>query len=193
MTSKAAQSAAYEQQAKKKRIELHRGKILSFATDTLTYPNGEVKTFELALHPGAVVMLPVDDSDHLIFVQQWRRGASCILTEFPAGTLEPGEDPATCAQRELQEEIGMRAAHLVPLGGFFTAPSFCSEYLYLFLATGLTADPLTGEDTAAIDCVKAPLPTVMRWVEDKKITDAKTLAGLCYYRNWLETSTKKRR
>lgn len=117
---------------------LYRGKNISLRIDTLAFKNRPPATWEIIEHPGAAVILPIDHNDQLILVKQWRRAIGKILIELPAGTLEKGEDPYDCADRELQEETGFKSASLISLGGYFSAPGFCTEYLYFYLARELT-------------------------------------------------------
>ena len=183
--NKAITQERLEREAKINRIEVHKGKIISLFTDHISYQKGKEKTFDLVSHPGAVVMIPIDADGNLILIKQWRRASNQILIEFPAGTLEENEDPEVCAQRELQEEIGMRAKEIIPFGGFFTAPGFCTEYLHLFIARGLIPDPLMGDDTDEIDSLTVSVEDACQMIEQGKIIDAKTVAGIYRYKNWV--------
>jgi len=150
-----------------------------------TYQLAEkTKTFELVLHPGAVVILPIDSAGRLLLIQQWRRAVQEIMTELPAGTLEENEPPAACAKRELQEETGFATKKLTPLGGFFSAPGFCNEFLHLFVAEELYPSPLPPDDDERIDLLPTPLDQALRMVEEGKIRDAKSIAGLFKYQLW---------
>ena len=99
------------------------------------------------VHPGAVVIAPLDDEERLLLVTQYRLAAGGVLLELPAGTLDVHdgvvEDPSDAASRELEEETGYRAGRMEKLGGFYSAPGFLTEYLSLFLATDLRP---AGED-----------------------------------------------
>jgi ADP-ribose pyrophosphatase len=181
MTQKAKIRADLEAKATAQRVCIHQGKVISFVEDQITYPNGEKKRFDLVLHPGAVAMIPINDEGNLIFVKQWRRAAKKILLELPAGTLEEGEDPVVCAQRELQEEIGYKPRSLTFLGGFFTAPGFCTEYIYLYLAKDLHPDPLIGDDADEIDLVTLTIEEALEAIKKEEIIDIKTIAGICRY------------
>ncbi|MEM7175083.1 MAG: NUDIX hydrolase [Chlamydiota bacterium] len=190
MKSKASQREITEREARTERTPIQQGKILSFVTDTVFYPDGQIKTFELALHPGAVVMIPIDAKQQVVFVKQWRRAARQVLVELPAGTLELEENPLNCAQRELREEIGMRSDQIVSLGSFFTSPGFCSEQLHLFLASQLAVDPLSGDDSNEIDLITASLEEALEWIVTGKIIDAKTIVGIYRYRDWLSRQSR---
>lgn len=171
---------AQELSAKKETRFIHHGKILTIRQDTLEYGLHK-HSFEIIEHPGAVAILPILDTDTVILVSQWRRAANEILLEIPAGTLEKGEDPAACAQRELQEEIGYYAKSLTPYGGFFTAPGFCTEYIHLFLGKSLEERALKGDEDEGIDIVSMTLDKALSLIETGKIRDAKTIATLYKY------------
>ncbi|MFO7172533.1 MAG: NUDIX hydrolase [Bacillota bacterium] len=134
---------------------------------------------DVVRHPGAVVMVPVLGDGRVLLVRQWRAPAGRKLLELPAGTLEPGEEPAAAAERELQEEIGYRSRRLTPLGSFYSAPGFCTELLHLFLAEDLVPDPRPGDADEAIEVVILPLAEALVRALRGELQDAKTIAGLC--------------
>jgi ADP-ribose diphosphatase len=161
--------------------QIYKGKIISLRADTLKSLGRPSHTWDIVEHPGAVVIVPITDEGDILLVKQWRRAAEKILLELPAGTLENGEPPLLCAQRELQEETGYRAHELIPMGGFFSAPGFCTEYLHLFLAKGLYPSPLPHDDNEAIDLVKMPLAQALEMIDAYQFLDAKTIAGILLY------------
>ena len=73
-------------------------------------------------HPGAVVLLPCHTDGTLLVIKQYRYSLRQTLLEFPAGTIEAGERPLACAQRELAEEVGQAAGRWEGLGGLHPAP-----------------------------------------------------------------------
>lgn len=159
----------------------HKGNLVSFFCYTIKDQKGHLHEYDALEHPGASVMIPVDHEGNIYFIKQWRRSSGKVLIELPAGTLDPGEPPEKCAQRELQEEIGYFAKKLTYLGGFFTAPGFCNEYLHLFLAEDLILSPLEGEDTKYIDMHTLSLQKTLEAVDSGLIEDAKTLCGILKY------------
>ncbi len=154
------------------------GRLLKVRADRVQLPGGSESTREVVTHPGAVAMVPVTADDQVVLVQQWRYAAGGPLLEIPAGTLEPGEEPVTCAARELAEEIGCRAGRLEPLGSFFVAPGYSSERIHLYLATEL--QPAEGEPDAdeAIEMLLVPLAQAVAMARDGRIEDAKSIIGL---------------
>ena len=83
--------------------------------------------------------------------------------------------------REMQEETGFLPRKLVRLGGFYSTPGYCTEYLYLYLATDLTPSRLYDEDTEGIEVVPVPVAQVTELIMSQKICDAKSIAGLLAY------------
>jgi len=181
-------SKAQAEQEKKNHIEsktLYKGRVFSLRVDSFKNAEGHVKTCDVIEHPGAVVAIPITDEGEIVLVKQWRRAANTIILELPAGTLEVGESPLKCIDRELQEEIGYKAEKITPIGGFFTAPSFLTEYLHLFLAEKLQKSALIPDDSEAIDVVYLSLNKALQMIEQHLIVDAKTIAGILWYDKWL--------
>ena len=145
----------------------------------IRFPDGHEAERIVVRHPGAVAIVALDEQGRWLLVRQYRHPAGRVLLEVPAGTLEPGESPERTAARELREETGYAAAELERIGGFYTAPGFCDEYIHLFLARGLTADPLPQDHDEYIDGPIAMAPAeVARAAAAGEIEDAKTLAAL---------------
>lgn len=154
------------------------GRLFDLRLDTLQAPEGHTFRREMVYHPGAVCMIPVDGDGRLLLVEQYRHGARTRLLEIPAGTLEPGEDPGETAARELREEVGMRAGQVESLGGFWIAPSYATEYIHLFLCSDLTPDPLPGDEDEDIEIVPLTRDEAVAAVDEGRINDAKSIAGI---------------
>ena len=124
-----------QRESEKKRLKgshwAYRGKVIHLRIDTYQFDH-KTKIAEIVEHPGAVVIVPIDEKERVLLIQQSRKGADEILIELPAGTLEENEPPELCAKRELQEETGFAPKTMIDLGGFYSAPGFCNEYLHLF-------------------------------------------------------------
>ena len=132
-------------------------------------------------HPGAVTILPMVDAQHVCLIRNYRASVAQTLIELPAGTLEPSEDPAVTAYRELIEETGYRAGKIEQLSAFFLSPGILDERMYLFVATQLTAGPAQREPNEEIENLVVSWDEAMRWVMDGTIQDAKTMVALMLY------------
>jgi len=123
-------------------------------------------------------MVALDEDDNVLLVRQFRKPVERELLEIPAGTLEPDEEPFSCAKRELREEVGCRAEHMEEVGTFYTSPGFCTERIHLYLAMGLIPAPSPSEEDEAIEVVKVPFAEALAMVKAGEIADAKTIIGL---------------
>lgn len=157
---------------------IYEGRVVKLRVDTVELPGGRTSTREIVEHRGAVVIAALDGQGNVLLVRQYRSPVGQELLELPAGTLDPGEDPEPCASRELQEETGFRAERLERLGGFYSAPGFCTEYLHLFLATGLQPARLDADDDEDIQLVPTRLVEIPALIASGEIRDAKSVAGL---------------
>ena len=139
------------------------------------------------IHGGSVVMVPVTESGEIVLIRNRRPGVDEALWELCAGTLDPEESPEVGAQRELREETGYQAERLEPIGGFYATPGFSTEYLHVFVATGLTQVGQELDPTEDITPVVMPIERVRAMIrgdgldDSERIRDAKTLAGLALF------------
>lgn len=161
--------------------QVFKGRAVCLKIDTVLLPSGRKTTREIVEHSDCVAVIPIKDNGKLVMVKQFRHATGKELLEIPAGGIEKGEDAVSCVRRELQEEIGCYPEEVRPLGGFYSAPGFCTEYLYLFLAKGLRTSRLIAEDTEEIEVVEVDLSEVPTLIASGKICDAKTIAGLLRY------------
>ena len=160
---------------------LYRGKILSLRRDSVVLTKGERQVEavrEVVEHDPTVVIVPVDDDDNVLLVRQYRHSTGMVLLEAPAGGIEPGEDPQQAVQRELQEETGHTARRVVPLGSFWIAPGWATEYMHVFLARGLDAAEACPDEDEAIEVERVPRSRVLDLVRRGEIQDAKSIAAL---------------
>jgi ADP-ribose pyrophosphatase len=151
---------------------------LTVRTDTVRNPRGLEVTRDVVVHPGAVAIVARPTADEVILIRQYRHSTGEELIELPAGTKEDGEDPAVTAARELTEETGYTAARMNPVAEFYTAPGFTNELMHIFEATGLTPGAQNLEDDEFIEVLRVGRDDALRMVDDGRIRDAKTIAGL---------------
>jgi ADP-ribose pyrophosphatase len=160
------------------------GRLFAVELAEIEMPGGMLTTREVIRHPGAVAMVPVTPDGRLLLVTQYRHAAGRRLLELPAGTLEPGEEPAATVVRELQEEVGMVPADVRPLGGFYVAPGYTDEYIHLFVCSGLTPGRLDGDEDEDIEVESLTVDEALAAIESGRICDAKTIVGIL---RWVRT------
>lgn len=157
---------------------IYTGKVVTLNIDTVTLPNGATIDLETIRHPGAAAVVPVKDDGTVVLIRQFRHAAGGFIYEIPAGKLQPGEDPLHCASRELEEEVGYRAASFELLTSIFTAPGFADEVIHVYKATGLTTGRQQLDPDEVLDIIEMPLAEAVNKIEDGTIRDAKTIVGL---------------
>jgi ADP-ribose pyrophosphatase len=157
--------------------EIHRGKIFSLWGGTVTLDNGDRRVREVVRHPGGVAIVPVVDHS-VILIRQFRIAIGRELIELPAGLLEKDEEPARCAERELEEEIGYRASELIPVASYFSSVGFADERMHIFLALRLEKTKLNLEADERIQQVILPIEIIEEKLSARVFEDAKTIIGL---------------
>lgn len=166
------------------RQQLLRGNFLDVRRDTVRLPGGETATREYVVHPGAVMVVPLLDDGRLVLERQFRHPLDQVMLEFPAGKIDPGEPTLACAQRELREETGYRAAEWACAGRLHNAIAYSTEFIEIWFARGLTLgerhlDP--GEYLDVVVMAEAELDSL---AASGELTDAKTLIGLMWLQKW---------
>ncbi len=161
------------------RIEsIYKGHILHLQREGMDMPDGRSIDFEVVRHAPATAILAVDAEGRAIFVHQFRHALGKQIWEIPAGIVEEGEDPLTCAKRELREETGFSAAQWSSLGMMYTAAGFCDEIIHLFLAHELSAGTQDLDETEFLEPHAIPMDKVREMVASGEISDCKTIVSL---------------
>jgi ADP-ribose pyrophosphatase len=166
-------------------MRVYAGRVITLDVDTVQFPDGSSGELEIIRHPGAAAVVPVLSDPQgpdptILMLRQFRYATGSTLWEVPAGTLGPGEDPAACARRELEEEAGVRAGRLEPLTTIWTTPGFTNEAIHLFWAADLTATQTARERDEFIEVVPRPLSQVLEGIRSGEIRDAKSIVALLY-------------
>jgi ADP-ribose pyrophosphatase len=164
---------------------VHAGRVIALDVDEVRFPDGSVGEVEIVRHPGASAVVPFlsDPRGHdpqILLIRQYRYAAGGVLYEIPAGRLEPGEDPATCARRELLEETGCVAAKLEPLTTVFTTPGFTDERIHLFQASEITRAETSHEADEFIQAAPTLLSRALEMIASGTIHDAKSALGILF-------------
>ena len=111
----------------------------------------------LGVHRGAVAVLALDDEQRVICVRQYRHPLGRVTLEIPAGHIDSGEDPATTAAREFEEETGLRLDRLEPLGRYTPFPSLAGFDMHLFVGFDLRPGRQRLDDAELLEVVRMPL------------------------------------
>jgi len=164
---------------------IYTGRVVHLDVDTVRYPDGSTGEMEMLRHPGAAAVVPFASDPRgadptVLLIQQYRYATGGTLLEIPAGRLNPGEEPAACARRELQEEVGVTAGRLERLTTIWTTPGFTDERIHLYWAADLAAGAHAREPDEFIEVVPKPLSDVLAMVRSGAICDGKTVVAILY-------------
>ena len=160
---------------------LYAGRIIKLNLEQVELPNGQQCELEIIHHPGGVGILALDAHQRICLLRQFRHALGGWLWEIPAGKREPGEAPLKTASRELEEEAGMQAGELVPLGEMVPSPGVLTEIVHLYLATGLTPVAQAHEAHEVIEVHWLEKAKVEAMLRAGEIRDAKTVCALYYW------------
>ena len=164
---------------------VYTGRVINLDVDTVRFPNGTVGDLEMIRHPGASAVVPflsdpAGEDPQVLLIRQYRYAAERYLYEIPAGRLDPGEEPETCARRELREETGCTAERVEHLTTMYTTPGFTDERIHLFMAVGLTKGEDAKEADEFIEVETMSLSRALSLIEQGEIQDGKTALGLLF-------------
>jgi len=159
------------------------GVFIQVIRDRVRCADGHVAVREYIRHPGAVLIVALLDDQTLLLERQYRYALRRSVVEMPAGKLEPGEEPLACAQRELLEETGYRAARWDRLGAFHNAIGYSDELIAVYLARDLHfVGSSSCEPGEVLQVFRAPWRELLQWTTSGIVTDVKTIVGV----HWLE-------
>ena len=159
------------------------GAFLKARRDTVQLPNGGHSTREYIVHPGAVVVIPLLDDEHVLLERQFRYPIGKVMTEFPAGKLDPNEAPLRCAQRELAEETGYTANEWAYAGAMHLAISYSTEIIHIFFARGLIAGRQQLDQDEFVETCSLSDASLFEACRTGGVTDAKSLTCALWLQN----------
>jgi len=169
---------------KRERGLVFKGKLLTLYRRTARLPNGYVAHLEVIKHPGAALVIPFLDKNHILILRQLRPVVNSYLYELPAGTLNKGEPPLACARREIIEETGYSAQKFTRLGEIFPVPGYSTERIVIFKALGLKSRERKAEQDEIIHVQTVSRSRIKELFRKGKFKDAKTIAALAMV-GWL--------
>ena len=163
--------------------EAFKGRIFTVTVDRVTVPNGRTVTLDMVRHPGSVVLIPMQDDGHVVLIRQYRHALDRWIWELPAGSLDPGEDPAAAAARECEEEIGLIPGRVEFAGAWYPTPGFCTEVMNYYRLgdlreRGADEPPAHADEDEDIRVHVFTLDEARAMVRRGDVVDLKTAWGL---------------
>ena len=165
------------------REELLKGHFLHVVRDTVRLPDGGAATREYVLHPGAVAIVPLLDDGRIVLERQYRHPTRQVMIEIPAGKLDDGEEPLACGQRELLEETGYVAREWAYAFTMYPTVAYSDEAIHVWFARGLEHRGASLDDGEFLEIITASPEEFLRWCQEGKVVDSKTLAAALWIQN----------
>lgn len=160
---------------------IYDGRVVKLRKDSVKLPNGKTSYREVVEHKAAVVILAENDAGEVMLIDQYRYPVQEEIIELPAGLVEPGEDLAEAAIRELREETGLKPGKLEHIAEVWSSPGFTDELFEIYHAAELEHSPLQADDDEFITARFRSETEIRELVASGKIKDAKTLLGIYWW------------
>lgn len=155
------------------------GNLLRVYKDSVELPDGNTAYREYIRHVGAVCVVPLTDTNHVVVERQFRYPIGKVTLEIPAGKLNsPDEDPEKAIRRELKEETGAEAEEWIDLGEFYPAAAYSDEKIRMYLARHLHFGENHLDDDEFLTVELIPLEELVREILSGNVPDAKTQAAV---------------
>ena len=156
----------------------------------LVFSNGARREFERVNNgnSGAVMVLPLEDDEHLLMVREYAVGSECYELGFVKGLIDPGESAEQAANRELKEEVGMGARDIKLVRTLRLTPHYNTAVGYTLLARGLYSDPQPGDEPEPLEIVRWPLADLQALLDHPEINDVRTLHAIYWLRDFLNNT-----
>ena len=164
---------------------LHTGRIFSLVNENYTLENGVTSDMDFIQHPGAAAMVPMLNNQEVVLIKQYRHAIREFIWEIPAGTLDSGESPLNCAQRELVEETGYSAGDWHQLGTITPLPGCSDERIHIFLALDLKIAEQQLDPDEMLNVHPIKFNDALQMILLGEIIDGKTISGLFLASEWL--------
>ena len=165
---------------------IFKGHVVELTCDSVLLSNGKTAVREVVHHNGGAAIVALNERDEVALVRQYRYALRRMTLELPAGKLEFGESPRKTAIRELEEEAACTADRMEDFGMIVPTTGYCTEIIYLFLATGLHPSVQKLDPDEFVDILWVPLKNVVERIMQGEITDSKTVAGILKLQHSIE-------
>lgn len=161
--------------------EIYKGKVVDLFVDELEIDGAKIGR-EVVRHRGGAAILAEKDG-RFAFVRQYRHPMGESIWEIPAGTRDANEPPETTALRELEEECGLVAKNLRPIGRFAVSPGYTDEILYIYFADEFDSGTVHLDEDEFLSCSWIEKEKAFEMAENGEIYDGKTLFALYKYKS----------
>ena len=162
--------------------KVYDNKWISVREDAVVQPDGERGIYGVVHFKNIAIGVLAIADESIYLVGQYRYPLERYSWEIPEGGCAEGEEPLTAAQRELEEETGLRASNWRKLGEAFLSNSVSDELAVWFVATGLEQGEHRPEGTEQLQVRRVSFDEALRMVLNGEISDALSQLAIMQYR-----------
>lgn len=152
----------------------------------MKYKNGKVFPRIYLDWPNSVMIFALTENDEFVFIKEFCRAMNHTEIFAPKGKIDANETAEIAAQRELQEETGVKAQKFTKLGSVTCYPNHLRCKTTIFLAQKLQESTLSCAENEEIEVIKIPLAEMDEWMTQGKITESRVIAGWHLVQNFLK-------
>jgi ADP-ribose pyrophosphatase len=171
--------------------ETYRADLFRVRTDTVEGPHDKRFRFSvIEMKPGSSI-LPLSEDGQVYLIQEFKYAISRTSTEVASGAMERNEKPLAAAQRELREEVGLKASEWIHLGSIDPFTTQLVSPNHMFLALGIEKVPREPDEAEVIKVVKMPFLQAVDMVMRGEITHAPTCVLILKAKEWLAERARR--
>lgn len=162
--------------------------VVALREDVITRPDHPDEHFtRISLeHPGAVVVLAVDEEERVVCLRQYRHTAGHVFVELPAGLRDAGDEPPVeTARRELREEVELAAGSWRLLLSTYSSAGITDEVHEIFLARDLSpagrGDFAMRHEEAEMEVLRVPMAELLDAVLEGRVREGPLAQAVLAY------------
>ena len=152
--------------------------VFEFRKDEVVWVNDKKLVRDYIKHNGVTSIVPILEKKNIILLRQYRYGSDEIMYEVPAGTIDPGEKPLSCAKRELREETGYVGKNWKSLGSYYPSPAYNSCQIFCYQAECIEFDEQNLDEDEILEVKIKSFKEVQKMLENNFFKDMKTYVSL---------------
>lgn len=160
---------------------IYEGKVVTLYKDDVLCPNGNKSIREVVRHTKGACILCINDKNEVYVIKQYRYPYDDIIYELPAGKADEGEDPSITCVRELEEEAGLKALNIIPLGSMYPSCGYTDEIIYLYLCDKFVETKKHFDFDEALEGKFIPFEKLIEMIKNDTFKDAKGICAVARY------------
>lgn len=155
-------------------------RLFTVQAQRLRFQNGVEVVYErmLSRSQGAVLVVPMLDSETMLLIREYAAGMGRYELSFPKGKIDAGEDWTAASVRECMEEVGYRPDKVSLLDSVSLASGYMTHQTHLVLAEALVPAEAEGDEPEPLEVVSWKLADWAALLAHPQFTEGRAYAAL---------------